>query len=81
MPLFMLLAFFSKNIILATSPSPKLFYLSKTRANIYLLNKAFTKTKYLQNYRDIHSGVVHYFINLYFVDIYKGISNIFKKTC
>jgi hypothetical protein len=39
--------------------------LSKTRGNIYIWNKAFSKTKYLQNYRDIVLWS-HYFIKLLF---------------
>jgi hypothetical protein len=46
----------------------------------FTLKPSFTKTKYLQNYRDIQSGVIPLFTNLSFVDIYKGISNTFKKT-
>jgi hypothetical protein len=80
MPLFMLLAILSKTIILATSPLFKLFYLPKISAKIYLWDKAFIKTKYLQNCLGLQSRVAPLFYKLIFCWCYKRISNTFTKT-
>jgi hypothetical protein len=80
MPLFMCLAIFPEPLSWQPLPFAKLFYLSKTRAKIYLWEKAFIKTKYLQNYRELQSTVVPLFYKLIFCWYYNRISNTFKKT-
>jgi hypothetical protein len=81
MPLFMLLVFFfSKTIILATSPFINYFICPKQERRFIFETKLLSK---LSIYKIIGTHKVewsHYFTNLYFVDIYRRISNTITKT-
>jgi hypothetical protein len=61
MPLFMLLAIFLKPLSWQTLLYQIISFFSKISARIYLSDKAFIKTKYLQNYLDLQSRVVPLF--------------------
>jgi hypothetical protein len=74
-------SYFSKTIILATSPFfSNYFICPKQETRFIFETKVLSK---LSIYKIIGTYKVewsHYFTNLYFVDIYKRISNTFKKT-
>jgi hypothetical protein len=66
MLLFMLLAIFQNHYLGKLSFLFKLFYFIQTSTKIYFWDKAFIKTKYLQNYLDLQSRVVPLFSKLLF---------------
>jgi hypothetical protein len=72
--------FFPKTIILATSPFSYYFICPRQEPRFIFETKLLSKQgiyKIIGAYKVEWS---HYFTNLYFVDIYKRISNTFKKT-
>jgi hypothetical protein len=80
MPLFMLLAIFPKPLSWQPLFFQLILFVQKKRQDLSLRQSFYQK---LSIYKIIWTYKVewsHYFTNLYFVDIYKRISNTFKKT-
>jgi hypothetical protein len=80
MLLFMLPAIFTKPLSWQTLHFIQIVLFIQISAKIYFWDKAFIKTKYLQNYLDLQSRVVPLFCKPLFGDIYKRISNSYEKT-
>jgi hypothetical protein len=80
MPLFMLLAIFPNPLSWQPLFFQIIFVCLKTRAKIYLWDKAFIKTKYLQNHRDLHSRVVPLFYKpIFWLVFIKGFQTPLRK--
>jgi hypothetical protein len=80
MPLFMLLAIFFKTIILATTLFSNYFICPKQEPRFIFETKLLSKLSIYKIIGTYKVGWSHYFTNLYFVDVYKKISNTFMKT-
>jgi hypothetical protein len=81
MSLFILLTIFQNHYLGKLSFLFKLFYLSKISAKIYLWDKAFIKTKYLQNYPDLQSRMVPTILQTFILLLFiKGFQSPLRKS-
>jgi hypothetical protein len=72
-------SYFSKTIILATSPFSYYFICSRQEPRFIFETKLLSKTKYLQNYRDLQSRVVPLFYKLIFLIFIKRFQTPVRK--
>jgi hypothetical protein len=73
-------SYFSTTIILATPPFPNYFICPKQDPRFIFGTKLLSKLSIYKIIGTYTAEWSHYFTNLYFVDIYKRISNTFMKA-